>query len=202
MITRTNLFSVVIAATSLSALPSSASAATYHHIDTIAVRIARESAELFREFRIHYRHTAEYPHLISDARELRNHARHIHDVAHRNGSLLHLANDLREIDRLFHHIEELVRRTERSARCDYRSGHIHGETSHVASLMRAIENDIHHLRSDIDEMLPHARAPHPSRRRAISVPAPYVGQRGYRGPPQAPFGLPFPAGRMVFRFGH
>jgi len=149
MTTRTKLTTTVFAAITLALVSNSANATDYRHLDRIAVRIVKNSEALFREFRIHYRHSSEYRHLIDDVKELRSHAIHIHDVAHHRGSLAHLASDVREMDRLFHHLENVVERVEHNSHHGYHSGHVHGRTNHVASLLHAIESDLHHLGEDV-----------------------------------------------------
>ena len=194
-----NLTNATLAALALAVLAGSANAADYRHLDRIALRITKNTEALFREFRYHYRHTSEYRHLISDARELRSHALHIHDVAHHRGSLCHLARDVRDMDRLFHHLENVVERVERSSHCEYHSGHIHGNTSHVARLMHAIEDDLHHLGEDVEGVAIAARysppirtyrapAPIPSRHMVPALPSRYhhvYGSKSIR----TPFGL-------------
>ena len=196
MTTRKRLTTTVLAAITLAVVANSASAADYRHLDRLALRITKNTETLFREIRVHYRHTSEYGHLISDVRELRRHALHIHEVAHHRGSLSHLASDVREMDRLFHHLEGVIERLEHRSfhnrHHSYHSGHVHGNTTHVATLMHAIEDDLHHLGEDV------APAPRTTnyRRRGgpIAVPAPYaVPSRTLRVPVPARPVRVFPA---------
>lgn len=125
---------------------ASASADTYHHIDELALTIDRQAKLLVSES-VHYRHTPEYRHLVSDARDLCRLATHLHEVAHHHGSLAHLESDLSQLDAKFHHLESVFHRVERAA--SYGHGHVHGHTSHVWELLHSIENNIHHLQDDL-----------------------------------------------------
>ena len=129
-------------AVTFTALATSASADTYHHIDQIALTIERQTQQLRREI-VHYRHTPEYAHLYADTREIARLAKHMHEVAHHHGSLAHLQADLRTLDSVFHHMEQTFRAAEASAAHGH--GHIHGSTSHVRHLLHLIEENIHHI---------------------------------------------------------
>ncbi len=134
----------------LVALGGRADAASYGHMDRLALQIQNNSAELYREFQLHYRHVAEYPHLLSDARTMYDRARHIHVITHAHGSLHHVERDLADLDRFYHHLESLLRQVESG----WHHGHVHGDTLHVQQLMKQIECDIHHLRKDLAELRP------------------------------------------------
>lgn len=139
--------SLAIIAAAITSSAATANAESYRHIDNLALRLQRRSAELFHEFRSHYRHTAQFSHLMADTRDIYYRAKHIHDVAHHRGSVYHLENDLRRLDRKFHHLEDVVRHIEH-----HPHGHIHGDTRHVRHLLAEIEDDIHHLRRDVERM--------------------------------------------------
>ena len=128
-----------------------ANAASYEHIDSLALKLQSNSAKLYHEFKLHYSHTPEFRHLISDASSMYHRCKHIHELAHHHGSLHHLASDLRTLDRSFHHLDRLVKSMECDAEHGF-SGHIHGYTGHVHSLLRQMARDIHHLREDIEEL--------------------------------------------------
>lgn len=153
---------------------SSSFADTYSHIDELALSIQRQSLAIERECR-HYRHTPEYRHLVTDAREIHELAEHMHEVAHHPGSLAHLESDLRELDSEFHHLESVFDRVEREA--THGHGHIHGGTSHVRRLLNSMESSIHHLQEDVRSL----RAPtHTWRRVEVSRPAVYVAPQSNR----------------------
>ncbi|WP_372725041.1 hypothetical protein [Novipirellula sp.] len=130
----------------LTAFCSTASADTYQHIDQLALQIAIQSNQIVGETS-HYRHTPEYRHLLSDARDMARFADHIHELAHHRSSVSHLDRDLAQLDSKFHHLESLFDGIERRSAHGY--GHVHGNTAHVRMLLNAIENNIHHLRDDI-----------------------------------------------------
>lgn len=142
------LFTKTVVALGLfvASVSSTAMADTYHHIDQLALDIARQTETLASESR-HYRHTPEYRHLLSDTREMARLADHMHDLAHHHGSISHLASDLAQLDAKFHHVESLFDHIEHSASYGY--GHIHSNTSHVKRLLNSIANDIHHLEQDL-----------------------------------------------------
>jgi len=125
-------------------------AASYEHIDQLALKIQQGSREIYNEFGTHYRHTPEYSHLRSDAATMYHLAAHTHTVAHAHGSLFHLESDLKKLDRAFHHLEDVLGRVEHNAR--FGNGHTHGDTRHVRGLLKSVESNIHHLREDIEEM--------------------------------------------------
>lgn len=144
----------IIAVVGITAAGQPAKAASFKHIDRLAVQLASQSKQLSVEFRAHYSHMPHYRHLMSDTAGVRRLANHIHEVAHR-GSLSHMSADLRKLDRSFHHLEGLVNEIERDAYAGPygHGGHKHGETSHVRRIMRRMENTLHHLRTDVNEML-------------------------------------------------
>ncbi|WP_153558724.1 hypothetical protein [Roseimaritima sediminicola] len=146
---------------------STAQADTYEHIDQLALRIAGNARRLIPETR-HYRHTHEYRHLLSDARDLERLADHLHELAHHHGSLHHMQADVASLDRRFHHLEDLIESIERHSRHGH--GHVHGHTEHVWSLLHAIEDDLHHLQEDLRTLSGTAR--HHSGR--IVVPQPII----------------------------
>ena len=191
---------------------TSANAASYHHIDSLAVRVVKNTEKLFRLLRSDYRHTSDYRHLIHDTRELRSRAYHIHDVAHHGGSVDHLASDIREMDRLFHHLEDVLTRVESNSRyCDFH-GRFRGNSRLAWALMHAIEDDLHHLGEDVEGLrtrrsgyrggivnpgvgLPPIPVPGPRAR--IAVPAPVrstcpndrYGRAGFERSIPTPFGF-------------
>ena len=125
----------------------SANADTHEHIDTLAVKMQSQSRELIKEFARHYRHKPGYAHLHSDGVQLYRAAAHIHLIAHQHGSIHHLQSDLRKADRLFHHLEGVLKQTDQSF-----GGHTHGAAYHVFELMHELEDTLHHLKSDIESL--------------------------------------------------
>ena len=144
-LTKTTLSALAMAALTLTT--SAANADTFDHIDALAVKMQADSRELLKEVSLHYSHKAEYRHLRSDAIQFYRVASHIHAVAHQSGNVHHLRSDLTKADRLFHHLEEVLERTDLSFH-----GHNHGNTNHVFRLMHNLETNLHHLKRDIDQL--------------------------------------------------
>lgn len=126
----------------------SAEAASLQHIDNLAVRLQSQARQLICEFRLHYRHTCDYRHLMSDSYQMYRLAAHIHSVAHYRGSLYHIRSDVNKLDRLFHHLEGLVDHIEYHPH----GGHIHGHTGHVHQMLARMEDTLHHLQEDVRAM--------------------------------------------------
>lgn len=130
---------------------TAAKADDFDHIDNLAVRLQRQAAALYGEFREHYSHTRRADYLMSDAAMLYRLASHVHEVAHTGGNVFHLRNDIAELDRTFHHVESLVDAIERETVFNpFGGGHVHGSTADVRALMRTMEDTLHHLRSDVN----------------------------------------------------
>ena len=157
MINRSILGMAIAAAMGIGGI-TEARAASYDHMDRLALRIQKQAAELFHEVKAHYRHTPEYRHLISDAVQMYRTAHRTHQIAHEHGCLRQLASSVRSLDRQFHHFEELVHDVENAARHGH--GHVHCDTRHVKRILKKMERNIHHLRDDIEEMKPKRRVYH------------------------------------------
>ncbi|MDG2380847.1 MAG: hypothetical protein P8N76_04180 [Pirellulaceae bacterium] len=130
---------------------STTSGASFHHIESLALNLVRQSSALTREFKYHYRHTPEYRHLVSDARELHRRANHVHNLSHRSCSLEHMRIDLQQMDHFFHHLKETLDRVAMNADRHHR-GHVNRKTRHTYQIVRRIEEDLHHLRDDVEAM--------------------------------------------------
>ena len=166
-------------------LGQSVQAQSYEHIDSLALKLQKQSATLYHEFKAHYRHTPGYRHLMNDAAQMYHLAAHLHEVAHHDGDVHHMREDLERLDKRFHHLEDLVDDIEDEAdddddhyahgRGDYGhggygrggrrhlsrhrdyhdGGHIHGNTRHVHNLLEKMEDTLHHLQEDLDEIAEH-----------------------------------------------
>ena len=141
-----HLLLTAFAVVALGVSANTASANTYSHINSMAVKIRNKTKSLLRETE-HYRFTPNYRHLVSDAAALRQLAEHTREVARAKGDLDRLAVDVAEMDQTFHHLENLFDATERSAA--YNQGKIKGNTAHVKRLLESIEDCIHHIQDDI-----------------------------------------------------
>ena len=98
--------------------------------------------ELEDEFRIHYKHSGAYRHLMSDVNKILGEAEHIDELAHaRYPSLRHMRADLEDLDNLAHHLHRVVDAVE-----DGRySGHVDGCTKHVHTMLASLTNMIHKM---------------------------------------------------------
>ena len=157
-----------------------AHAASYEHIDSLALRLQNHAATLYQEFHLHYEHTAEFPHLISDAQNLYFQAARIHELAHCHGSLIYLANELRVLDHSFHHLDKLVHQVELGADFGH-IGHVHVPTSHVRRVLKRMQRDIHHLRDDVQKLTRHHHR-RPSSRHRIAPQYRRIENTSGRGP--------------------
>lgn len=152
------------------------------HIDEVAYAVRNDAALICREVRYHFRGSAHYEHLYSDAYEMYQLADHIHDVAHEGGDLRHIRADVEHLDELFHHLEELVDEvTDGGVRYFDQGGQgWHGirrphSSYHVTRLKRlvsSLEENLHHLQEDVDSVLGPAVVPKAPGNVISPVPAP------------------------------
>ncbi len=131
-------------------LAPNAAAATYHSVDVKATNLQRKAAGLYWEFNAHFRHSAHFGHLRSDAAQLYGLARDIHLLAHRSHGLDQMAYKLDRADALFHHMEELIEHIVHDA--EHGHGHIHGDLCHVRSQVESFERTLHNLRAEVRDL--------------------------------------------------
>ncbi|NQU10230.1 hypothetical protein HQ590_05540 [bacterium] len=148
---RTTLMALAACAAIAMAGPT-ARADTYEHLDGLAFGLQRQAAELYHDFGAHFRHTAEYQHLASDAARMYHLAAHMHEVAHQRGGIQHLQSDLSQIDRNFHHLGGVVWQLASQA-SQPSGGHIHGDVRHAYTLMNQMKSTLHHLKADVDQLV-------------------------------------------------
>lgn len=117
-------------------------AQSFEHIDRLAVRLQRQAEELHEEVHLHFRRTPQYRHLDRDVAAIERHAAHIHEVAHR-GDVRHFRADVRELDRLVHHVEELVDDLGRFRQLDRRA------YVHLRRSLEQVADTVHHLSEDL-----------------------------------------------------
>jgi len=149
MMLNKNKLAALVLGTAIFGATGTVQAQTYEHIDRLALRLARQTAEMHDEVHAHFRNTPDYRHLDHDVAEMERLARHIHDVAHHRGSLAHLRADVEELDRNFHHIEDIIERLARTRQIGFRT------LSHFRETMAAIDDTLHHLRDDLAQMRVH-----------------------------------------------
>ena len=130
-------------------LGASASGDEFDRIDNAAKKIQKKSRLLSKET-VHYRHTAQYPSLVSATSKLCAAASHIHEVAHFQNNLNHLQTDLAAMDHHFYQLESLFKAAKDSASRGH--GQIHGNTGYTKSLLRSIENSIDRMRRDVRKL--------------------------------------------------
>jgi hypothetical protein len=199
-IARTTL-AALIAAFGLTLTANNADAAPGAHIDRLALQLQGQARGLMTELRLHFRHTSQYGHMISDSAQIYGKAAHIHRVAHISGGPMHVRRDLAELDRLFHHLEGLVGNVQAHASHGH-GGHLHGRLGHVNRLMAEMENTLHHMRRDMAFVSP---GPHPGHGPVLvpaPVPAPFPGHGGFRpAPGNGHSGISFGNGQFGFRIG-
>jgi negative regulator of sigma E activity len=147
MFTIRKSLALVVLSVSLTAA-SSAKAQSYEHIDRLASQLQRQSANLYWEFRAHFSHTPGYRHLLSDTARMYRLAAHVHEVIHHGANVGHIRHDVEQLDRAFHHVEEVVDQIEHDA-FGHGFGHVHGDTRHVRRQLRQMEATLHHLRDDV-----------------------------------------------------
>ena len=121
---------------------ANASAAYCSGFSSYAHRITAIAQELSHEFSIHYRHLDAYRHLRSDISQVINEASHIDRLSHNSyASLCHIIADLKDLDRLAHHMHDVVD----SAESSHWRGHAHGDTRHVHRLLSSLNSSIHSM---------------------------------------------------------
>jgi hypothetical protein len=145
-----NTFAPFAIAASLAAgaLSTDATASPESDLAHHAHRILDIADDLASEYRTHYRHTSSYRHLTSDISKIRSKARHIDSLSHDcRSSLSHINADLKELDRLAHHLHDVVDHISHG-----RHGHTHGNTRHVHSLQSSLNNSIHSMERVVESL--------------------------------------------------
>ncbi len=139
---------------------TSASAAD-PHLDDLAFSLKKQAAAACQEVRYGFRRTAVYPQLYKDFYELYTLADHVHDVAHNHGDLCHLKDDVDDMDRLFHHAEEMVARFSvpqtvlrgRACLTPQATGVSTYHLRRLNAILATMEDTIHHIQDDLDAEL-------------------------------------------------
>ena len=148
-----NLMLTAAAATFTAALSAPSAKADYLEDNLVrqSHRVESYASSLRSEFRIHFRHTAEYGHLMSDAYSIARKADAIHGMVHHihcEADLYRLETELRSLDRLVHHLGDLVE----EASHGHGGGHAHGDTRHVQGLVSQMNRSIHSMESSVEAM--------------------------------------------------
>ena len=128
---------------------TSAEAPSNSDLVRFAHRIEDIANDLKSEFRTHFRHSGAYNHLMTDLSQIKREIIHIDELAHtRHPSLNHLAADVEDLDKLAHHLHDVVDAVERGR---YR-GHVDGDICHVHSLLKNLNRNIHSMEKVIEDL--------------------------------------------------
>ncbi len=167
----------ILAATAFSGVNTAQAQVVDPHIDQLALQLQSQSAAACREVYHHFRRSPHFQHAYSDLYEIYTLATHIHDIAHRPCELEHMREDVAEIDRLFHHTEDVVARM---TQCPITGNGYH--MRRLQALMRGLEDTIHHLDEDLNPVgIPGVNLPVPPSTGPALPPPPQTGFRsGYR----------------------
>ena len=121
---------------------------SYARLDTLASHLQDDVRDLFKEFRIHYVHTPEYRHLMSDLIDVYGKSRYFHDLIHRRSSAYQLKRAINSLDRKFHHMQRTVNRLRADA--DHGIGHIHGHDRSLNYYLSHIEEVLHKTKDRVN----------------------------------------------------
>lgn len=132
-----------------------AGAAQAGHSDSGLIREAHRvvdyADQLTREVNLHFRHSAEYRHLLADAAKIRQEAQHIDKLSHDVRGIAdvrHLRADLEDLDELVHHIGDVIEEINHG----HGAGHTHGDTRHVEKLVACINRSLHSMERTVSEL--------------------------------------------------
>ena len=139
---------------------STAKADHFEHIDSLAAQMRNQASRATWEVRNNFRSAPEYRHLYRDVYEMYTTADHIHEIIHTGTSIEHIRADVESLDRLFHHVQDVVRGIRPT---DEFSVHGHGFHGHwhtpvgptrsdlrrLRSMLNQMEDTLHHLQDDV-----------------------------------------------------
>lgn len=154
-----NTLLATAALTLLATFTGSARADEFDHIDSLATQMQNQTARAAAEVRRNFQGIPQYRHLYNDIYEMYTLAGHIHEMVHEGRNLNHIRADIASLDRLFHHVEEVV---DDIRPVNIHSGHWHGshwghfhsgpsrdDVRRLRNLMSRMEDTIHHLQDDL-----------------------------------------------------
>lgn len=149
---------------------------SYHYVDELANAVMQRAGALAEVARRNSSYGFAYKHLYNDTYEMYGLAAHIHELAHHHGSILHIRKDVEKLDKLFHHIEDLIAGLRPYGASFHHGGHSHGIHIHIhrggpsrtqLRRMRLMADDLGHTLHKLRDVLRYATAPAP-----VVVPAP------------------------------
>jgi hypothetical protein len=85
-------------------------------------------------------------------------ANHVHEMIHEGANINHLCADVESLDRLFHHVEELVREIRPANDFGFHGHHGHFHVSsgpsrddlrRLRGMLNEMEETLHHLQNDL-----------------------------------------------------
>jgi hypothetical protein len=113
----------------------------YSHVDDLAGRLERQANELCLELHYNYRHNGGFAQTYREAFQVLAAAKYIHASEHQ-GDRAEVARRLDEVDGLFHHVQDDVRRWSR--RQNRQIGH-----GGAQAKLELVEAMLHHLMHDV-----------------------------------------------------
>ncbi len=122
---------------------SAATAQSLQHLDRLAGILEWQTRNVHRELFAHYRFVPQFRHLDRDLRQMSRQTNQIRAMIQGRAGVRHMRSEVRELDRLFHHIEELVNDLPR-----YRTGDPQA-ARRLRSSLRTMENTLHHMQDDL-----------------------------------------------------
>lgn len=143
---------------------ATANAEDLRHIDELAIATRGNAANVANELRYYFRGSRHYKHLYRDAYDTYALADHVHEVVH-TGDASHLREDLAKLDKLFHHLEEMIAKLNADygfdpLHDDFGHDHFHGSYYHgsyhlvrLNKYMKSMSVNLHHLQEDVDKIL-------------------------------------------------
>lgn len=135
------------------ALGGNVQAQSLSHIDRMAQQLQSELRVVHQEVHEHFRPFPPYADLDRDITAMEQRAAHLRELIHRGGSLRHLRADVQDLDRLLHHIEELVDSLARFREIDRRA------YAHLRQSLDRVSRTLHHLSDDLDGGHGHSHHP-------------------------------------------
>ena len=113
----------------------------YSHVDDLAGRLERQANDLCLELHYNYRHNRGFAETYREAYQVLNTAKYVHAKEHQ-GDRAEVARRLDEVDGLFHHVQDDVRRFSR--RQNRQIGQGGAQTK-----LELVEATLHHLMHDV-----------------------------------------------------
>jgi hypothetical protein len=122
------------------------SAQGYNILVRQAHNIEKLGRELKNEFQTHYTRSSAYRHLLSDANDVIAKADHIDKLSHDpRTSYRHIKADLAELDKLVHHLHDMIDAIDQGR---YR-GYVEGGLQHVHAKVRSLNSAIHSMENTL-----------------------------------------------------